>query len=108
MMLTFEQLPVIKQLLTSMVMVNFGLVTNNQAETPDLSGQFNLSIEACASSSCDPDEGGRVFFIADGSSLINAIYDYEGFNEGKYGGTKQRPCLLTIIESGRSMSFQNR
>ena len=83
--------------------VNVRAVTSNQAtvdvngdgdlwigneqssETPDLSGQFNLSIEACASSSCDPDEGGRVFFIADGSSLINAIYDYEGFNEGKYG-----------------------
>ena len=83
--------------------VNVRAVTSNQAtvdvngdgdlwigneqssETPDLSGQFNLSIEACASSSCDPDEGGKVFFIADGSSLINAIYDYEGFNEGKYG-----------------------
>ncbi len=64
------------------------LIGNEQSSrTPDLSGQFNLSIEACASSSCDPDEGGRVFFIADGSSLINAIYDYEGFNEGKYGHT---------------------
>ena len=29
------------------------------AETPDLWGQFNLSIEACADKSCDPDEGGR-------------------------------------------------
>ena len=83
--------------------VNVRAVTSNQAtvdvngdgelwvgneqtsETPDLWGQFNLSIEACASSSCDPDEGGRVFFIADGSSLINAIYDYEGFNNGEYG-----------------------
>ena len=62
------------------------LIGNEQSSrTPDLSGQFNLSIEACASSSCDPDEGGRVFFIADGSSLINAIYDYEGFNNGDYG-----------------------
>ena len=62
------------------------LIGNEQSSrTPDLSGQFNLSIEACASSSCDPDEGGRVFFIADGSSLINAIYDYEGFNNGEYG-----------------------
>tara|TARA_B100000459_G_scaffold92161_2_gene52094 strand:+ start:5473 stop:7089 length:1617 start_codon:yes stop_codon:yes gene_type:complete len=87
--------------------VNVRAVTSNQAtvdvngdgdlwvgneqtsETPDLWGQFNLSIEACASSTCDPDEGGRVFFIADGSSLINAIYDYEGFNEGKYGDTEK-------------------
>ena len=87
--------------------VNIRAVTSNQAtvdvngdgylwvgneqtsETPDLWGQFNLSIEACASSSCDPDEGGRVFFIADGSSLINAIYDYEGFNAGEYGYTNR-------------------
>tara|TARA_B000000475_G_C15971665_1_gene437303 strand:- start:467 stop:1345 length:879 start_codon:yes stop_codon:yes gene_type:complete len=87
--------------------VNVRAVTSNQAtvdvngdgdlwvgneqtsETPDLWGQFNLSIEACASSTCDPDEGGRVFFVADGSSLINAIYDYEGFNEGKYGDTEK-------------------
>lgn len=64
-------------------------VGNEQtSETPDLWGQFNLSIEACASANCDPDEGGRVFFVADGSTLINAIYDYEGFNDGKYGETE--------------------
>ena len=64
-------------------------VSNEQtSETPDLWGQFNLSIEACASTNCDPDEGGRVFFIADGSALINAIYDYEGFNAGEYGETE--------------------
>ena len=28
-----------------------------------------------------------MFFIADGSALINAIYDYEGFNAGEYGKT---------------------
>ena len=28
-----------------------------------------------------------MFFVADGSALINAIYDYEGFNAGKYGET---------------------
>ena len=44
-------------------------------ETPDLYGKFNLSIEACAKSTCNPDDGGRVFFVADGSPLINAIYD---------------------------------
>ena len=62
--------------------VNVRAVTSNQAtvdvngdgelwigneqtsETPDLWGQFNLSIEACASSTCDPDEGGRVFSVS--------------------------------------------
>ena len=56
-------------------------------ETPDRWGQFNLSIEACARASCSPTDGGRVVFVADGSALINAMYDYEGFNEGKYGPT---------------------
>ena len=59
-------------------------VGNEQnSETPDLWGQFNLSIEACAQKSCDPNDGGRIVFMADGSALINAIYDYEGFNDGK-------------------------
>ena len=56
-------------------------------ETPDKLGQFNLSIEACARASCSPSDGGRVVFVADGSVLINAMYDWEGFNEGKYGPT---------------------
>ena len=56
-------------------------------ETPDRWGQFNLSIEACARASCSPTDGGRILFIADGSALINAMYDYEGFNEGEYGET---------------------
>ena len=30
-----------------------------------------------------------MFFVADGSALINAIYDWEGFNEGKYGDTEK-------------------
>ena len=56
-------------------------------ETPDRWGQFNLSIEVCARASCSPSDGGRIVFVADGSALINAIYDHEGFNEGKYGPT---------------------
>lgn len=56
-------------------------------ETPDRWGQFNLSIEVCARASCSPSDGGRIVFVADGSALINAIYDYEGFNAGKYGKT---------------------
>ncbi|MBQ70889.1 MAG: hypothetical protein CMA65_05300 [Euryarchaeota archaeon] len=55
--------------------------------TPDRWGQFNLSIEACARTSCEPGDGGRVVFMADGSALINAMYDYEGFNDGEYGET---------------------
>lgn len=55
--------------------------------TPDRWGQFNLSIEACARTSCEPSDGGRIVFMADGSALINAMYDYEGFNDGKYGKT---------------------
>jgi len=51
-------------------------------ETPDRWGQFNLSIEVCARASCSPSDGGRIVFVADGSALINAIYDYEGFNAG--------------------------
>jgi hypothetical protein len=54
------------------------------SETPDLWGQFNLSIEVCASQDCNPQDGGRITFIGDGSALINAIYDYEGYNSGDY------------------------
>ena len=53
----------------------FNPAEEQSSENQDLWGQFNLSIEACASTNCDPDEGGRVFFVADGSALINAIYD---------------------------------
>jgi hypothetical protein len=54
------------------------------AETPDLWGQFNLSVEACVDRSCSPDDGGRILFFADGSMLINALYDYDAFNAGAY------------------------
>ena len=30
-------------------------------------------------------QGGRITFIADGSVLTNALYDYEGYNDGEYG-----------------------
>ena len=62
------------------------------AETPDLWGQFNLTVEACARSSCSPNDGGRVLFVSDGSAFINAMYDYEAFNKGDYGEvSKQIP-----------------
>ena len=65
--------------------VNLGW-QRNHARDPRPMGQFNLSIEACAEQ-LPPTDGGRVVFVADGSALINAMYDYEGFNEGKYGPT---------------------
>ena len=63
-------------------------VSSEQSEeSPDLYGKFNLSIEACAKVTCNPDEGGRIIFVADGSPLINAMYDYQGFADGEYGKT---------------------
>ena len=32
---------------------------------------------------------GRIVFMADGSALINAMYDYEGFNEGDLRANQQ-------------------
>ena len=55
------------------------------SETPDLWGQFNLSIEVCISQDCNFVQGGRITFIADGSALTKALYDYEGYNNGDYG-----------------------
>lgn len=55
------------------------------SETPDLWGQFNLSIEVCITQDCNFLQGGRITFIADGSALTNALYDYEGYNNGEYG-----------------------
>ena len=82
-------------------------------ETPDLYGRFNLTVEACAKSTCNPDDGGRVFFVADGSPLINAIYDYSGFAEGEYGPTDteipandNRKWALDIIAEAMMTSIQ--
>ncbi len=55
------------------------------SETPDLWGQFNLSIEVCITQDCNFVQGGRITFISDGSALTNALYDYEGYNDGDYG-----------------------
>lgn len=50
-------------------------------------GQFNLSIEVCVTQDCNFAQGGRITFISDGSVLTNALYDREGYNDGKYGET---------------------
>jgi hypothetical protein len=55
------------------------------SSNPDLFGQFNLSIEVCISQDCNFVNGGRITFISDGSALTNALYDYEAYNDGKYG-----------------------
>jgi hypothetical protein len=55
------------------------------SKNPDLFGQFNLSIEVCISQDCNFANGGRITFISDGSALTNALYDYEEYNDGKYG-----------------------
>ena len=59
--------------------------SEQNSETPDLSGQFNLSIEVCISQDCNFASGGRITFIADGSALANVMYDYEAYNDGEYG-----------------------
>ena len=59
--------------------------SEQNSETPDLWGQFNLSIEVCITQDCNYMQGGRITFIADGSALTNALYDYEGYNDGDYG-----------------------
>ncbi len=59
--------------------------SEQNSETPDLWGQFNLSIEVCISQDCNFVQGGRITFIADGSVLTNALYDYERYNDGDYG-----------------------
>ena len=84
-----------------MVTGNYGLVTNRPMKTPDLYGKFNLSIEACAKVTCNPDEGGRIIFVSDGSPLINAMYDYQGFADGEYGETDTPNSWKTITVSGR-------
>ncbi len=61
--------------------------SEQNSETPDLWGQFNLSIEVCVTQDCNFAQGGRITFISDGSILTNALYDYKGYNQGKYGET---------------------
>jgi len=65
-----------------------GTDSEPNSDTPDLSGQFNLSIEVCISQDCNFRDGGRITFIADGSVLTNALYDYEAYNNGEYGAAK--------------------
>ena len=67
-------------------MANSGLAMNKRAKRQTF-GVNSISRLKRVLFQLRPDEGGRVFFIADGSALI-AIYDYEGFNDGEYGKTE--------------------
>ena len=60
---------------------------NEQSEeTPDLANQnFPLYVEVCETTKCEAGKEGRIIFVADGSLLSNALYDYAGFNRGDYG-----------------------
>ncbi len=78
-------------------------------ETPDEWGRFNLSIEVCQARDCDPADSGKVIFVADGSMLINALYDPKGFSEGEYGDVDKaipdndnRKWILDIIAESLS------
>ena len=68
--------------------VNVGQELNE--ETPDraasIEGNFVVGVEICESRCEHAGEGmeGRIIFIADGSLLSNAMYDYEGYNRGDY------------------------
>jgi hypothetical protein len=58
------------------------------AETPDIANQnFPLYAEVCETTKCKAGSEGRIIFVADGSLLSNALYDYSGFNRGDYGET---------------------
>ena len=52
-------------------------------QTVDVEGPFDTYIEAC-DGNCSQPYIGRIYFISDGSTLINAMYDYHGYNNGTY------------------------
>ncbi len=59
-------------------------------ETPDLANQnFPLYAEVCETTKCEAGKEGRIIFVADGSLLSNALYDYSGFNRGEYGDSNK-------------------
>ena len=59
-------------------------------ETPDraasIEGNFIIAVEICESRCEYAGENmeGRIIFVADGSLLSNAMYDYQGYNSGDY------------------------
>tara|TARA_B100000131_G_scaffold124298_1_gene121450 strand:+ start:1710 stop:3314 length:1605 start_codon:yes stop_codon:yes gene_type:complete len=66
-------------------------------ETPDraasIEGNFVVAVEICESR-CEyagDNMEGRIIFVADGSVLSNAMYDYDGYNSGDY--TDETPAV---------------
>ena len=54
----------------------------------DEAGPFTMAIKVCEKRDCDEEPGvpmGRAIFVSDGSTLMNAIYDWENTNAEVYG-----------------------
>ena len=60
------------------------LETETAQSEADSQGPFDVYIETCDSADCADSRSGRIYFISDGSALINAIYDYDSANSGAY------------------------
>jgi len=60
------------------------LETETALSEVDSQGPFDVYIETCDDTDCKAPAGGRIYFISDGSVLINAVYDYEAANDGAY------------------------
>ena len=60
------------------------LETETAQSEADAQGPFDVYIETCDSSDCADSRGGRIYFISDGSVLINAIYNFDSANSGEY------------------------
>ena len=55
----------------------------------DEAGPFTMAIKVCEKRDCEEEPGGtpmgRAIFVSDGSTLMNAIYDWENTNDELYG-----------------------
>ncbi len=54
----------------------------------DEAGPFTMAIKVCEKRDCEEEPGtpmGRAIFVSDGSTLMNAIYDWENTNTEMYG-----------------------
>ena len=60
------------------------LETETAQSEADAQGPFDVYIETCDSSDCADSSGGRIYFISDGSALINAIYSFDSANSGDF------------------------
>ena len=60
------------------------LETETAQTEADSQGPFDVYIETCDSSDCSDSKGGRIYFLSDGSALINAIYDFNLANSGEF------------------------